>query len=280
MRHSSSMAQSSSTGPSRKACSSAVSFAGGNASIFVPVGIAGEHVGVPPHVAGLDGLAFGGRQARQHLAGPAENGLGDVISAEGHRTPARPRRGGGISTIQCGGFEVPKSSQQARLGTSNPKPHWQNKFSGVPFASEVRIRICCQVLRTSEAGHRLERVAASRVAADSVPYPGILHEFTGQTVKKVCPVRARAQTLVGHRPHFSVVASQPLSNAAMRRAAFCDRRTARAQEPVRSFGFRLFGLRTWQLDFGTTASDLQSQSQFWGEVGPGSGDVSAPGGEK
>ena len=41
---------------------------------------------------------------------------------------------------QCGGFEVPKISERALIGTSNPKPHWNCRLASVlsipKFASE------------------------------------------------------------------------------------------------------------------------------------------------
>ncbi len=51
---------------------------------FRPVGIAGEEVGVPPDVAGLQRLALGVGHRRQHAAGPGEDRLGDEIAAEAH----------------------------------------------------------------------------------------------------------------------------------------------------------------------------------------------------
>ena len=47
-----------------------------------PVGIAGEQVGVPPHVAGLDRLALGVGERGQHMARPAEDRLGDPVPAK------------------------------------------------------------------------------------------------------------------------------------------------------------------------------------------------------
>ena len=47
-----------------------------------PVGIAGEQVGVPPHVAGLDRLALGVGERGQHVARPAEDRLGDPVPAK------------------------------------------------------------------------------------------------------------------------------------------------------------------------------------------------------
>ena len=81
---SSSMAQSSSTGPLRKACSSAVSVAGAIGEQLRPVGIAGEEIGIPPDVAGLQRLALGVGHRRQHAARPGEDRLGDVVAAEAH----------------------------------------------------------------------------------------------------------------------------------------------------------------------------------------------------
>src|SRR6476646_6059705 len=68
-----SMWHSSLTGPSRNACSSAVSR---DREQLRPVRIAGEQVGVPPHVAGLDRLALGVGERGQHMARPAEDRLG------------------------------------------------------------------------------------------------------------------------------------------------------------------------------------------------------------
>src|SRR5437763_14479860 len=42
---------------------------------------------------------------------------------------------------------------QARLGTSNRKAALEPYTCECPFASEVRVRGCCHVSRTSEAGH-------------------------------------------------------------------------------------------------------------------------------
>ncbi|CFU09251.1 Uncharacterised protein [Bordetella pertussis] len=48
---------------------------------LAPIGIAGEQVGVPPDIAGLDGLAFGVRHAGHGLARPAKCGFGDTPAA-------------------------------------------------------------------------------------------------------------------------------------------------------------------------------------------------------
>ena len=48
-----------------------------------PVGIAGEQIGVPPDIAGLQRFALGVRHRRQHAARPGEDRLGDEIAAEG-----------------------------------------------------------------------------------------------------------------------------------------------------------------------------------------------------
>ena len=74
MSHSSSIPQSSSTGPSTKACSSAVSFAPGIGEHLLPVGLAGEEVRVPPDAAGVERLLLGLRDLRQHLLVDAEEG--------------------------------------------------------------------------------------------------------------------------------------------------------------------------------------------------------------
>ena len=47
-----------------------------------PVGIAGEQVGIPPHVAGFDRLALGVRERRQHVTRPAEDRLRYPVPAE------------------------------------------------------------------------------------------------------------------------------------------------------------------------------------------------------
>ena len=51
---------------------------------FRPVGIAGEQIGVPPDVAGLQRLALGVRHRRQHATRPGENRLGDEVAAKAH----------------------------------------------------------------------------------------------------------------------------------------------------------------------------------------------------
>ena len=53
-----------------------------------PVGIAGEQIGVPPDVAGLDRLALGVRQAGQHTLGPSENVTRNIVSSKRHGPPA------------------------------------------------------------------------------------------------------------------------------------------------------------------------------------------------
>src|SRR5579863_3008641 len=61
---------------------------------FRPVGIAGEEVGIPPDVAGLERLALGIRHRRQDAARPGEDRLGDEIAAEAH---------GGVLLVGAGG---------------------------------------------------------------------------------------------------------------------------------------------------------------------------------
>ncbi len=65
---------------------------------FRPVRIAGEEIGVPPDVAGLQRLALGVRHRRQYRARPGEDRLGDEIAAKGAHgdvlvveTSARPK---------------------------------------------------------------------------------------------------------------------------------------------------------------------------------------------
>ena len=48
-----------------------------------PVRIAGEEIGVPPDIAGLQRLALGVRHRRQHAVRPGEDRLGDDIAAKG-----------------------------------------------------------------------------------------------------------------------------------------------------------------------------------------------------
>ena len=50
---------------------------------LVPIGIAGEKLGVPPNVAGLDGLALGCGKARQCMLRQAKDRLGDPVPPEG-----------------------------------------------------------------------------------------------------------------------------------------------------------------------------------------------------
>ena len=57
---------------------------------LAPVGIAGEQLGVPPHVAGFDGFALGGGQPRQRMLRQAKDRLGDPV-------PPERRMGHGIS---------------------------------------------------------------------------------------------------------------------------------------------------------------------------------------
>ena len=49
-----------------------------------PVGIAGEQIGIPPDVAGLQCLALGVRHRGHNRARPGENRLGDDIAAKAH----------------------------------------------------------------------------------------------------------------------------------------------------------------------------------------------------
>src|SRR5262249_11416970 len=50
---------------------------------FLPIGLAGKQLAVPPHVARLDRLALGGGEARQRAPREAEDRLGDPIAAGG-----------------------------------------------------------------------------------------------------------------------------------------------------------------------------------------------------
>ena len=47
-----------------------------------PIGIAGEQLGIPPDVAGLDGFALGIGQARQRVLRQAKDRLGEVVPPE------------------------------------------------------------------------------------------------------------------------------------------------------------------------------------------------------
>ena len=49
---------------------------------LAPIGIAGEQLGIPPHVAGLDGFALGVGQARQRVLRQAKDRLGETIPPE------------------------------------------------------------------------------------------------------------------------------------------------------------------------------------------------------
>ena len=50
---------------------------------LLPIGVAGEKVGVPPHVAGLDGFALGIGKPRQRPLRHAKDRLGDPVPPEG-----------------------------------------------------------------------------------------------------------------------------------------------------------------------------------------------------
>ena len=67
MSQSSSRRHSSSTGPSRNACSSAESGCGWKSSSFCQCGHAAEQIGVPPDGAGFERDALGFAEARQHF---------------------------------------------------------------------------------------------------------------------------------------------------------------------------------------------------------------------
>src|SRR5205814_4244872 len=67
-----------------------------------PVWIAGEQVGVPPDVAGLQRLPFGVRHRRQHGARPRKDGLGDKIAAKGKRGHGNVLRFGGAGAYFSG----------------------------------------------------------------------------------------------------------------------------------------------------------------------------------
>ena len=49
---------------------------------FVPVGLAGKQVAVPPHRAGVDGIALGLRHGRHDAAEPGEGGAADQRAAQ------------------------------------------------------------------------------------------------------------------------------------------------------------------------------------------------------
>src|SRR5690606_40836645 len=57
---------------------------------FLPVGIAGEKFAVPPHGAGVDRLALGVGDRRQHATGPTEDGPGQIVPAEFSDTHVAP----------------------------------------------------------------------------------------------------------------------------------------------------------------------------------------------
>ena len=50
---------------------------------LLPVRVAGEQIGVPPDVAGLDRFALGVGETRQGMLRHAEDRLGDPVSPEG-----------------------------------------------------------------------------------------------------------------------------------------------------------------------------------------------------
>ncbi len=103
---SSSIAQSSSTGPLRNACLLSGQRRRRVGQQLRPVGIAGEKVGVPPDIAGLQRLALGVRHGRQHAARPGEDRLGDEIAAEGKGVSWRCPHGRSRSPAQRPAFET------------------------------------------------------------------------------------------------------------------------------------------------------------------------------
>ena len=66
-----------------------------------PVGMAGEEVGVPPDVAGLQRLALGLRHGRQHALCPGEDRFCDEVAAEAHGETLMKRRRGGYFNGKC-----------------------------------------------------------------------------------------------------------------------------------------------------------------------------------
>ena len=77
-----SLRQSSSVGPSRKARSSAVSVIGATRRSFVPVGRAGEELGVPADRAGFERLALGVGDGRHGAFKRAIGGQHDVVALD------------------------------------------------------------------------------------------------------------------------------------------------------------------------------------------------------
>ncbi len=77
---------------------------GGKREQLRPVGIAAEKIGIPPDVARFDRLALGVGQARQHLAGPAEDRLGDPVPAK--RGGSHGKFRGSATTIRAGRAEA------------------------------------------------------------------------------------------------------------------------------------------------------------------------------
>ena len=83
MRQSSSFLQSSSVGPSRKACSSSVSVIGAIRRSFEKSGATAEKLRVPASGARFDRLTLGVRDRRHCALQSAKYGLGDVAALNG-----------------------------------------------------------------------------------------------------------------------------------------------------------------------------------------------------
>jgi hypothetical protein len=75
---------------------------------LVPVRAAAEQLAVPPHGAGIDGIAFGFRHRRQGFLKPAEQRRGEVLATQvgqqqGAATRSIPRRPAAASPVRGSG---------------------------------------------------------------------------------------------------------------------------------------------------------------------------------
>lgn len=78
-----------------------------------PVRVAGEEIGVPPDVAGLQRLTLGIGHRRQHAAGPGEDRLCQGVAAEAHGGPHASARLSGILAESGGDWRTLRPQKEA-----------------------------------------------------------------------------------------------------------------------------------------------------------------------
>ena len=79
------------------------------------------------------------------------------------------------------------------------KPHQYHKLAGAPYDSEVRMRVCCKVMRTSESEHQMRGAYQN----------GSLRGFTSGTRKP----RRGTQVLVGIRGWPPILVARTANSA-------------------------------------------------------------------